>query len=230
MWLLNSLVGVAVLDGHPPEREFLFDQKELGIYPGTVLSRMDIGPDGLKWMVGTRSGLALLDDGGTPFAGGDDRMIGLSQADESRLSSDRLFDVLAGRDGRVWLAAENGVNVITPEYDRAAGTLTIPGWQTYDTADGLPSSVINALEEDAGGHVWVGNRGRPGANQRRRPGSTSPSPGGTAPSSTTASRGCATTATAGSCGSAPSTASAACGWRRGTTARGRSRASIPTPT
>ena len=156
MWLLNSLVGVAVLDGHPPEREFLFDQKELGIYPGTVLSRMDIGPDGLKWMVGTRSGLALLDDGGTPFAGGDDRMIGLSQADESRLSSDRLFDVLAGRDGRVWLAAENGVNVITPEYDRAAGTLTIPGWQTYDTADGLPSSVINALEEDAGGHVWVG--------------------------------------------------------------------------
>ena len=156
MWLLNSLVGVAVLDGHPPEREFLFDQKELGLHPGTVLSRLDIGPDGLKWMVSPRSGLALLDDGGTPFAGGDDRMIGLTRADESRLSSDRLFDVLAGRDGRVWLAAENGVNVFTPEYDRAAGTLAMPGWQIYDTADGLPSAVINALEEDDEGNVWVG--------------------------------------------------------------------------
>ena len=156
MWLLNSLVGVAVLDGYPPEREFLFDQQDLGIHPSLVLSRMDIGPDGLKWMVGTRSGLVLLDDGGTPFSGGDDRMIGLSQADDSRLTSDRLFDVLAARDGRVWLAAENGLNVLTPEYDRAAGTLAIPDWQTYTTSDGLPSDVINALEEDDGGNVWVG--------------------------------------------------------------------------
>ena len=156
MWLLNSLVGVAVFDGYPPEREFLFDQKELGIHQSLVFSRMDIGPDGLKWMVGTRSGLVLLDDGGTPFTGGDDRMIGLSQADESRLTSDRLFDVLATRDGRVWLAAENGVNVITPEYDRAAGRLAIPDWQTYDVSDGLPSAVINALEEEDGGNVWVG--------------------------------------------------------------------------
>ena len=156
MWLLNSLVGVAVFDGYPPEREWLFDQRELGIHPGLVYSRMDIGSDGLKWLVSTRSGLAMLDDGGTPFTGGDDRMIGLSQVDEPRLSSDRLFDVLAARDGRVWLASETGLDAITPEYDRAAGTLTIPDWRTYGTSDGLPSDVVNALEEDDGGNVWVG--------------------------------------------------------------------------
>ena len=156
MWLLNTLTGVAVFDGYPPERQFLFDQEALGLLPGFDLYRMDIGPGGLKWIVSRRSGLVLLDDGGTPFTGGDDRMINLSQADESRLTSDRLFGVLASRDGRVWMASENGVNVLTPEYDRATGTLHISGWQTYNTSDGLPSAEISAFEEDDGGNVWVG--------------------------------------------------------------------------
>lgn len=156
MWLLNTLVGVAVFDGYPPERQFLFDQEALGLLPGLDPYRMDIGPGGLKWLVSRRSGLVLLDDGGTPFTGGDDRMIALSQADESRLTSDRLFDVLASRDGRVWMAAENGVNVLTPDYDRATGTLEVSGWQTYDTSDGLPSAEISVFEEDDDGNIWVG--------------------------------------------------------------------------
>ena len=156
MWLLNTLVGVAVLDGYPPRREYLFDQKELGLLPTFDLYRMDIGPTGLKWIVSRRSGLVLLDDGGTPFEGGDDRMINLSQAGESRLTSDRLFAVLASRDGRVWMAAENGVNVLTPDYDRASGTLDVAAWQVYDTSDGLPSAEISSLEEDEDGNVWVG--------------------------------------------------------------------------
>ena len=49
MWLLNTLVGVAVFDGYPPERQFLFDQEALGLLPGLDLYRMDIGPGGLKW-------------------------------------------------------------------------------------------------------------------------------------------------------------------------------------
>ena len=156
MWLLNTLVGVAVLDGYPPQREYLFDQKELGLLPTFDLYRMDIGPDGLKWIVSRRSGLVLLDDGGTPFDGGDDRMVNLSQAGESRLTSDRLFAVLASRDGRVWMAAENGANVLTPDYDRASGTLDAAAWQVYDTSDGLPSAEISAFEEDDDGNVWVG--------------------------------------------------------------------------
>ena len=83
-------------------------------------------------------------------------MINLSQAGESRLTSDRLFAVLASRDGRVWMAAENGVNVLTPDYDRASGTLDVAAWQVYDTSDGLPSAEISSLEEDEDGNVWVG--------------------------------------------------------------------------
>ncbi len=156
MWLLNTLVGVAVLDGYPPRREYLFDQKELGLLPTFDLYRMDIGPTGLKWLVSRRSGLVLLDDGGTPFDGGDDRMVNLSQAVESRLTSDRLFAVLASRDGRVWMAAENGANVLTPDYDRASGALDVAAWHVYDTSDGLPSAEISAFEEDDDGNVWVG--------------------------------------------------------------------------
>ena len=102
------------------------------------------------------------------------------------LRATRLFDVLAARDGRVWLAAEDGVNVLTPEYDRAAGTLAIPDWQTYTTSDGLPSDVANALEEDDAGNVLGRHRGRPGAHRCRRPRGPPPSPRGTASSSTIA--------------------------------------------
>ncbi len=156
MWLINTLVGVAVFDGYPPEREYLFDQKELGLAADLDLYRMDVGPEGLKWIVSRRSGLFVLDDGGTPFTGGDDRLTGLSPDQMSRLTSDRLFDVFVSRDGRIWLAAENGANVITPEYDRSNGELAITSWQAYDTSDGLPSAEINAFEEDEVGNIWVG--------------------------------------------------------------------------
>ena len=156
MWLINTLVGVAVFDGYPPDREYLFDPKEFGLAPDLDLYRMDVGKDGLKWIVSRRSGLFVLDDGGTPFTGGDDRMAGLPPEQLSKLTSDRLFDLLVSRDGRIWLAAENGANVITPKYDRSTGTLSIATWQAYDTSDGLPSAEVNAFEEDVAGNIWVG--------------------------------------------------------------------------
>lgn len=159
MWLLNELRGVAVLDGYPPQRQLLIDQVELGLGPKVDLYRMDIGPDGLKWIASRTDGLVLVDDGGTPFAAGDDRMVVLNQAAEPRLTSNRAFDVHAGADGRVWLATDNGVNVLAPEYDRAAGTLRAAAWRVYNGFDGLPSTEINVLAGDDAGNVWVGTEG-----------------------------------------------------------------------
>ena len=159
MWLLNELAGVAVMDDYPPTQELLIDQVALGLNPLVDLYRMDIGPDGLKWIASRTHGLVLLDDGGTPFTAEDDRMVVVNQAVESRLTSNLLFDVLVDGDGRVWMASNNGINVLTPDYDRASGTLRHEAWRVYTTFDGLPSNEINTFEIDDNGNLWVGTEG-----------------------------------------------------------------------
>lgn len=155
MWLLNNLAGVAVLDDFPPTRELLIDQVALGLEPTVDFYRMDIGADGLKWIASRTDGLILLDDGGTPFTPGDDRFIVIDQAAEPRLTSNRIFDVHVDERGRVWMATDSGVNVLTPDYDRSTGVLRHTAWRTYTTFDGLLSSEINTFVGDDAGNIWV---------------------------------------------------------------------------
>ena len=159
MWLLNNLAGVAVLDNFPPSRELLIDQAELGLDPTVDFYRMSIGPDGLKWIASRTHGLILLDDGGTPFRGGDDRFVVVDDAVEPRLTSTRVFGVHVDDTGKVWMATDNGLNVLTPEYDRSTGVLRRAAWRTYTTFDGLLSAEINTIEGDDSGHIWVGTEG-----------------------------------------------------------------------
>ncbi|HJP31169.1 MAG TPA: T9SS type A sorting domain-containing protein [Candidatus Latescibacteria bacterium] len=156
MWLLNELAGVAVLDDYPPTQELLIDQVALGLDPGVDFYRMDIGPDGLKWIASRTDGLILLDDGGTPFTAGDDRFIVIDEDAEPRLTSNRVADVYVDDEGRVWMATDSGVNVLTPDFDRATGVLRHATWRTYTTFDGLLSSQISTFEGDDGGNIWVG--------------------------------------------------------------------------
>lgn len=156
MWMLNVLAGVAVLDDWPPTQQILIRQADLGLDPNTDFYRMDIGPDGLVWIASRTDGLIMLDDGGTTFTPGDDRYIVVDVGTEPRLTSNRLFDVLVDDAGRVWMATDSGVNVLTPDYDRSTGQLRRPSWRTYSTFDGLLSSEINTFEKDDAGNVWVG--------------------------------------------------------------------------
>ena len=85
MWIANIQAGLAVMDTYPPRRSHLYGLADLGLPPGTDLSKLAIGPDGLKWVATPKEGFALFDDGGTPFEPGDDVAVVVSTSGEPRL-------------------------------------------------------------------------------------------------------------------------------------------------
>jgi streptogramin lyase len=128
----------------------------LGQPAGLDLYRIGLARDGHKWVASRTDGLVILDDGGTPFTGGDDQIVVINQLAEPRLSSNRAFDLVEDDEGTLWLATDSGLNAIGGSYDRSTGKLNVSTWRVYDSLDGLASSEINALEIDGDGHLWVG--------------------------------------------------------------------------
>ena len=156
MWLVNVQAGLAVMDGYPAGQSYLIEQAELGLDPkGVDLNKLAIGGDGVKWISSRTHGLIVLDDGGTPFTGDDDAALMVNTAYDSRLSSNRAYDVLIGPDQTTWLATDAGLNAIRATYDRSSGQLVVDDWRVYTTLDGLPTNEINAVELDGDGNLWV---------------------------------------------------------------------------
>ena len=155
MWLMNVKFGILVVDGHRAIQSHFIDQTALGFPAEQNLNKIVIGPDGLKWLTSPTRGFGVLDDGGTPFDGDDDRAVFIEAAVESRLSSDRVADLQIGVDGTIWIATDNGLNSVQGTYNREANSLDIRSWRVFDEADGLPSSVISDLELDSCGNMWV---------------------------------------------------------------------------
>jgi len=156
MWLVNAAAGLAVMDGYPAGQSYLIEQAELGLDPKSVdLNKLAIGDDGVKWISSRTHGLIVVDDGGTPFAGDDDAALMVNVAYDSRLSSNRTYDILIAPDQTIWLATDAGLNAIRATYDRATDQLAVDDWRVYTTLDGLPSKEINALELDGDGNLWV---------------------------------------------------------------------------
>ena len=153
MWVVNVLGGVVVVDGYPITRSFAFEQEWLGFERD--MHKVFPAPDGIKWVTSRLEGLALLDDGGTPFEGGDDRTTRIDQAIEARMSSNRVFDLLPAADGTIWVATDNGVNSFRGTYSRESGEFSVESWRVYTTADGLGSNEINDLETDSEQNIWV---------------------------------------------------------------------------
>ena len=153
MWMVNVAGGLVVVDGFPAQQGYLFPQQWLGL-PGDVY-RVLLTPDGLKWVVSRTDGLAIVDDGGTPFDGSDDRVSHINSGVEERLSSDRIFDLLRAPDGTFWAATDNGLNAFTGRYSPESGSFEIDSWRVYTTSDDLLSNEINDVESDAAGNVWV---------------------------------------------------------------------------
>ncbi|MBT3342866.1 MAG: hypothetical protein HN712_09160 [Gemmatimonadetes bacterium] len=159
VWVVNVAVGVAVIDGYPQRNGFIFRQTDLGQPAGLDLYRLAFSPDGLKALASRTHGLVLLDDGGTPFTGGDDQFIVVNRAVDPRLSSNWAVDILVDEDGTYWLATNSGLNAIVGSLDRDRGDFDIDSWRVYNTFDGLPSDEINVVELDGNGHLWVGTNG-----------------------------------------------------------------------
>jgi len=155
MWLVNVSVGIAVLNQYPPTESFLFDQVDLGFPSRLDLNKIFFGPDGLNWVTSRTDGVVILDDGGTPFAGGDDSALLISTAFDNRMSSNRVADLLIDTNGTVWIATDAGLNAVVGTYSRESRSFEVSSWRVYASQDGLPSTQVNDLEMDADGNVWI---------------------------------------------------------------------------
>lgn len=159
LWIANVRNGLVVMDGWPPQQAALNSQLDFGMSPGQDMTKIAIGPDGLKWIGTALDGFFLLDDGGTPFEIGDETGLGFDTAAYPDLTSDTISDIHVDRSGRVWVATNNGLNAVRGEYSRATADFAVASWKVYNTANGLPATATTALAEDDWGRIWVGTEG-----------------------------------------------------------------------
>lgn len=159
LWIANVRNGLVVMDGWPPQRAALNSQLDFGMSPGQDMTKIAIGPDGLKWIGTALDGFFLLDDGGTPFEIGDETGLVFDTAAYPDLTSDTISDIHVDRSGRVWVATNNGLNAVRGEYSRANADFEVASWKVYNTDNGLPATATTALAEDDWGRIWVGTEG-----------------------------------------------------------------------
>lgn len=159
LWIANVRNGLVVMDGWPPQRAALNSQLDFGMSPGQDMTKIAIGPDGLKWIGTALDGFFLLDDGGTPFEIGDETGLVFDTAAYPDLTSDAISDIHVDRSGRVWVATNNGLNAVRGEYSRANADFAVASWKVYNTDNGLPATATTALAEDDWGRIWVGTEG-----------------------------------------------------------------------
>lgn len=159
LWIANVRNGLVVMDGWPPQQAALNSQLDFGMSPGQDMTKIAIGPDGLKWIGTALDGFFLLDDGGTPFEIGDETGLVFDTAAYPDLTSDTISDIHVDRSGRVWVATNNGLNAVRGEYSRANADFEVASWKVYNTDNGLPATATTALAEDDWGRIWVGTEG-----------------------------------------------------------------------
>lgn len=159
MWLANIQAGLAVMDGFPIKRSHLNGQGTLGLAPRRDIGKLAISPDDLKWIGTAQDGLIMFDDGGTPFAAGDERTVAINTGFDSRLGSDRVTAVYSNQAGVVWVGTDSGLNRVSYRYDRVTGDFEIAAWREYRLHNGLLSPVITDIEGDADGNIWAGTKG-----------------------------------------------------------------------
>ena len=158
MWIANVQNGLVVMDGWPPQRATLNSQLDFGMSAGRDMTKIAIGPDGLKWVGTALDGFFLLDDGGTPFETGDEIGLAFDTAAHP-LTSDTVSDIHVDRSGRVWVATNNGLNAVRGEYSRPDADFAVESWKVYNADNGLPNTAVTSLAEDDWGRIWVGTEG-----------------------------------------------------------------------
>ena len=159
LWIANVRNGLVVMDGWPPQRATLNSQLDFGMSAGRDMTKIAIGPDGLKWVGTALDGFFLLDDGGTPFETGDEIGLIFDTAEYPALTSNAVIDIHVDRSGRVWVATNNGLNAVRGEYSRPDAHFAVESWKVYNADNGLPNTAVTSLAEDDWGRIWVGTEG-----------------------------------------------------------------------
>ena len=159
MWIANVRNGLVVMDGWRPQQAALNSQLDFGLSPGRDMTKIAIGPDGLKWIGTALDGFFLLDDGGTPFETGDEIGLVFDTAAYPDLTSNAVIDIHVDRSGQVWVATNNGLNAVRGEYSRTSADFAVASWKVYNADSGLPATATRALAEDDWGRIWVGTEG-----------------------------------------------------------------------
>jgi ligand-binding sensor domain-containing protein len=164
IWMSNfppDKAGLVVMDGFPVTKSILYTPSTDRL-PAAYCSAIAIDKDDIKWVGTFDAGFFLFDDGGTPFTRGDDHVVFFSTASsdgKSELTSDKISDIDVDPSGTVWIATDQGLNMMKGSYSRASGTYTITEWQVYTAGQGLPSDTITELLVDPSGVIWVGTDG-----------------------------------------------------------------------
>ncbi len=55
-------------------------------------------------------------------------------------------DIHQSRDGKIWITTQKGLKLYLPE---------TKSFQHFDRKNGLPTSLIRAIEDDESGHLWL---------------------------------------------------------------------------
>jgi diguanylate cyclase (GGDEF)-like protein len=129
------------LDAGQPARLLRHEADGLG---DTRVTALLPAPDGTLW-IGTRAGLARLP------AGGKVERIATDAADGTSLPPGYVSSLLIDRHQRLWVSIY-GIGIAVLEQPHSAGRLR---FRRLGTADGLPPSGVNALQQDRQGMIWA---------------------------------------------------------------------------
>lgn len=116
-----------------------------------------------KWFSAARHNtrLFLMDDNGTPFDSSDDRIKGRNKwvtQNDAVFMPDFIFSISQDREGRIWLGTEAGVAIIDTIDFFASDKIYYPEVEENGIPSSLQTQFVNALCEDADGHMWVGTQ------------------------------------------------------------------------
>ena len=123
------------------------------------MTKIALGPDGLKWIGTALDGFFLLDDGGTPFATGDETGQVFDTVAYPSLTSNAVSDIHVDRSGQVWVATQQRPQCSARRVHALRRAFEVANWEVYNTDNGLPSTATTALAEDDRGRIWVGTEG-----------------------------------------------------------------------
>ncbi|MEZ4888402.1 MAG: two-component regulator propeller domain-containing protein [Chitinophagales bacterium] len=68
---------------------------------------------------------------------------------EEGLSSNDLYDIAVGKNGKIWAATDSGISICSIEEGKKHIELK-------DMTDGLPDNLIQQIEADKNGNLWIG--------------------------------------------------------------------------
>lgn len=97
--------------------------------------------DGMIWLGTENGGLSKLD----PNTGRFSNFIH-DPSNSKSFVGNRVFKIFESSDKLLWICTSNGLN----QYNKKTGNFTL-----YNKINGLPSDVINSIQEDNKGNLWI---------------------------------------------------------------------------